>query len=138
MAKLNRLKSLKKDLPIAFWEQKEAALRIHDILVCIRIRIRGSMPLTNGSGSGFGIGTCYFHLWPSRRQQKSKKKSFSAYFLKVRLHHFSKIKSQKEVTKQRKSRFFLKFLLNDRRIRIQEAQIHVDPVDPDPESDPQH
>ncbi len=29
-----------------------AVLRIHDILVCIRIR--GSMPLTNGSGS------CYF------------------------------------------------------------------------------
>jgi hypothetical protein len=30
-------------------------LRIHDILVCIRIR--GSMPLTNGSGSG----SFYFH-----------------------------------------------------------------------------
>jgi hypothetical protein len=30
-----------------------------------------------------------------------QKKSFSAYyFLKVLLHHFSKIKSQKEVTKQ--------------------------------------
>jgi hypothetical protein len=35
---------------------------IHDILVWIRIRIRGSMPLTNGSGSGsgFGLGSCYF------------------------------------------------------------------------------
>jgi hypothetical protein len=55
----------------------------------------------------------------------------------------SKIKNQKEVTKQYKSRFFLKlFLLNDRRIRIryQKAQKHVDPVDPDPDSDsdPQH
>jgi hypothetical protein len=31
----------------------------------------------------------------------TKKKSFSAYyFLKVHLHHFSKIKSPKEVTKQ--------------------------------------
>ncbi len=29
----------------------EAVFRIHDILVWIRIRIRGSMPLTNGSGS---------------------------------------------------------------------------------------
>jgi hypothetical protein len=29
-----------------------AMLRIHDILVWIRIR--GSMPLTNGSGSGYG------------------------------------------------------------------------------------
>jgi hypothetical protein len=33
--------------------------------------------------------------------KKLIKKSFSAYyFLKVHLHHFSKIKSQKEVTKQ--------------------------------------
>jgi hypothetical protein len=38
--------------------------------------------------------------------------------MKVHLHHFSKIKSQKEVTKQKKSRFFLLFLLGDRRIRI--------------------
>jgi hypothetical protein len=30
--------------------------RIHDILVWIWIRIHGSMPLTNGSGSG----SCYF------------------------------------------------------------------------------
>jgi hypothetical protein len=29
----------------------KAVLRIHDILGWIRIRIRGSMPLTNGSGS---------------------------------------------------------------------------------------
>jgi hypothetical protein len=28
------------------------------------------------------------------------KKYFAYYFLKVQLHHFSKIKSQKEVTKQ--------------------------------------
>jgi hypothetical protein len=37
----------------------------------------------------------------SRCQQKTHlKKSFSAlYFLKILLHHFSKIKSQKEVTK---------------------------------------
>ncbi len=46
----------------------------------------GSMPLTNGSGS------CYFRHWPWRCQQ-----NFSGYyFLKVHLHHFSKIKSQKE------------------------------------------
>jgi hypothetical protein len=33
--------------------------------------------------------------------QDANKKLFSAYyFLKVHLHHFSKIKSQKEVTKQ--------------------------------------
>ncbi len=39
-------------------------LRIHDILLWIRIWIRGSMPLTNGSGS------CYFRHWSSRCQQK--------------------------------------------------------------------
>jgi hypothetical protein len=33
--------------------------------------------------------------------QDAKKKSFSVFYvLKVHLHHFSKIKSQKEVTKQ--------------------------------------
>jgi hypothetical protein len=32
-----------------------AVLQIYDILVWIRIR--GSMPLTNGSGSGFGAGS---------------------------------------------------------------------------------
>jgi hypothetical protein len=44
--------------------------------------------------------------------------------LKVLLHHFSKVKSKKKVTKQWKSRFFLLFLLNDR---------GMDPApDPDP------
>ncbi len=70
---------------------------IHDILVWIRIRIwiRGSMPLTNGSGSG----SCYFRHWPSRCQQNTRYflKSCSAYhFSKVLLHHFSKIKIQKK------------------------------------------
>jgi hypothetical protein len=79
------------------------------------------------------------------------KKSFSAayYFLKINLHHFSKIKSKKKSQISR--------MLNDRRIRIrihtsdewirihksdewiriQEAQKRVDP-DSDPDSDPQH
>ncbi len=71
-----------------FWPLKCPTLRIHEILVWIRIS--GSIPLTNGSGP------CYFRHLPSRSQQ-----SFSAsYFLKVQLHHFSKIKSHKEVTKQ--------------------------------------
>ncbi len=38
--------------------------RIHDILVWFR---PGSMPLTNGSGSG----SCYLRHWPSRCQQKA-------------------------------------------------------------------
>ncbi len=54
---------------ILFKEKKSSKLfifspvfRIHDILVWTRIR--GSMPLTNGSGSFF------FHRWPSRHQHK--------------------------------------------------------------------
>ena len=78
---------------LMFFHIFKAVLRIHDIL--LRIRISGYRPLTYGSGS------CYFRHWPSRRQQKTNlKKGFSAcYFLKVHLHHFSKIKSKK-VTKQ--------------------------------------
>ncbi len=56
-------------------------LRIRDILVRIWIRIRGSVPMTTGSGSG----SSYFRHWPSS----------AYYFLKVHLHHFSKIKSPK-------------------------------------------
>ncbi len=48
----------------------QAVLRIHDILVCIGIRIwiRGSMPLINGSGSG--SGSYYLRHYAPRRQQK--------------------------------------------------------------------
>ena len=53
-----------------------SALRIHNISVWIRIRIRGSMPLTNGSAS------FYFHRWPSICQQKTNLilKSFTSFF----------------------------------------------------------
>ncbi len=44
--------------------------RIHDISVLIRNRMRGSMPLTNRSGS------CYFSHKPSRHQQQSIFRSF--------------------------------------------------------------
>ncbi len=68
-------------------------LRIHEIFVFIWIRVRGSLPLTNGSGSG----SCYFRQWPSKRL-------FSMFFCLLlfegTLHHFSKIKSHKEVTKR--------------------------------------
>ncbi len=43
----------------------------------------------------------------------NKKLFFIYYFLKIHLHHFSKIKSHKEVTKQEESIFFLLFLLDD-------------------------
>ncbi len=62
-----------------FYKKKAAeqtyipVFRIHDILVWIRIRILGSMPLTNGSGfrSGSGCESFYFHHWPSSCQQKT-------------------------------------------------------------------
>ncbi len=82
-------------------------LRTRDILV--RIRIRGSLPLTNRSGSNSGSGPWYFRQWPARWQLKI--------ILKLHLHNFSKIKSH-EVTKQQELWFFLLFLLDYRRIRI--------------------
>jgi hypothetical protein len=79
----------------------------YDILVRIRIQIRRSMPLTNGSGSGSDP---------------------------VHLHHFSKIKSKKESQNSRNQGFFH----DNRGIQIREAQKHVEPVDPNPDSDLQH
>ncbi len=85
-----------------FWRKSAlyAVLRIHDILVWIRIR--GSMALTNESGSGDPA------IFVINLQDANKKNFFC----------------QKEVTKQLESRFCLLFLLRDRRIRIriQEAQ----------------
>jgi hypothetical protein len=65
------------------------------------------------------------------------------YFLKVHLHHFAKIKMHKDV-KNSRNQGFLTILLDNRRtrisisderimIRIQEAQKHTDPTDPDPQ-----
>jgi hypothetical protein len=51
--------------------------------------------------------------------------------LKVYLHHFSKINSHKEVTKQTESMYFLLFLPDNRRIR--KAKKHMDPTHPDPQ-----
>ncbi len=56
----------------------------------VRIRTRGSVPLTNRSGS------CYFRPWPLRCQQKTILfLSFSAsYLLKVHLHYFYKLQNK--------------------------------------------
>jgi hypothetical protein len=64
-------------------EEKTAVLRISDILV--GIRIQGSVPLTNGSGS------CYFLLITIEGT--------------IHLHHSSKIISHKEITKSRHQGF---------------------------------
>jgi hypothetical protein len=70
----------------------QPVLRIHEILV--RIRIRRSIPLTNGSGS------CYFRQWPFifvSDFQDVKKNSKFLYFIKV---HFTSLFKDKEVIKK--------------------------------------
>jgi hypothetical protein len=70
-----------------------AVFRIHDILVWIRIR--GSMPLTNGSGFGSpdpDPAIFVIDLQDANKKLVFFKTSFSAdYYLKVHLHQFSKI-----------------------------------------------
>ncbi len=75
-----------------------AVLRIYDILV--RIRIRGSMPLTNGSRS------CYF-----RHLSSSFSAYYLPYFLKVHLHRLSKTKLKKKSQKARNQGFSYYFCL---------------------------
>jgi hypothetical protein len=88
--------------------------------------------------------------WPSRCQKNIcfSLSFYASSFLKVHLHHSLKIKSHKEVTKQKKSRFFLIFLLVDGRIRIQSqtnklrTQIRIQEArkhaEPDLDADPEH
>ncbi len=81
-----RKMNVRKKSTFLFFAACKAKLRIRDILVWIRIRIwiRGPTPLTGGC-----------------QQKTNLNKSFPAYdFLKEQLHHFSKIKTQKEVMKQ--------------------------------------
>ena len=67
------------------------------------------------------------------------------YFLKVHLHHFSKIKSQKESQNSRNQGFSYYFcMMIEGSGSIPQTnwsgsgrpKKHVDPVDPDPDSDP--
>ncbi len=117
------------------------------VRIRMRIRILGSVPSTNGSGCGcgsvcgFGSGSssCPFRQRPSRCQQKNfLSLNFRAYsFLKVHLHHSSKIKVIKKSQNSRNLSFSSFFCLlnvdkririrtNKLRIRIQEAQKHKD------------
>jgi hypothetical protein len=75
--------------------RKAAVLRIHDILVWNQIRIRRSMPLTNGSGSFYFI----IDLQDANGKRISKK-SFFILLFEGTFTSFFKDKSQKEVTKQ--------------------------------------
>ena len=88
-------------------------LWISDILV--RNRIRGSVPLT------FGSGSCFFRQRLTRCQQKKFVfKSFFClltYFLKVHLHQSSKFKDKKS-KRSHKIGFSSFFFYVDGRIRI--------------------
>ncbi len=102
-------------LPYLF-PQSESVLRIRDILVRIRMRILGSVPLANGSGCGSG--------GPKKHTRSRKTGTFT---------HSSKIKSPETV----EINVFLTILLNDKKdpdlgsvlvtIRIRDAQKHTDP-----------
>ncbi len=65
----------------------------------------------------------------SKIKSEKEVKLFSVFTFWRLLHHFSKITSEKEVTKQKESRVFLPSFFFDRRIRlrirIQEAQKHT-------------
>jgi hypothetical protein len=74
--------------------------------------------------------------------KKSKKYFFNTifsayYFLKLHLHHFSKIKVKKSHKILGIKGFLFLFLHDDRRIRIRIREAHKH-VDPDPDSDLQH
>ncbi len=82
-------------LVVSLFLSSKPVLRIHDILGWIR----GSMPLTNGSGSGSWIRILLFSSLTFKMPAKNKffNTIFSAYdFLKLDLHHFSKTKIQKD------------------------------------------
>jgi hypothetical protein len=84
----------------------------------IRIRIRGSMPLTNGSGSGFGsVSWIRILLFSSLTFKMPAKNYFfntifsTYYFLKLHLYHFTKITSQKESLNSRNQGFSTYFCM---------------------------
>jgi hypothetical protein len=81
----------------------KAVLRRDDIL--LRIRIRGPMPRTNGSGQDSDPDPAIFiiHLQDANKKIYFFKKKFVCLFFFegtfTLFYHFSNIKSQKEVTK---------------------------------------
>jgi hypothetical protein len=81
-----------------------------------------------GSGCGSGSSNPYLCLTDPYADPGDPKTYRSYGFIFGTL-----VNSHKEVTKQKKSRFFLLFLLDDGRIRsrIREDQEHKDPTDPD-------
>jgi hypothetical protein len=86
----------------------------HWFLSLVKVEVGGTI----GSGSSPDPAIFVIDLQDANKKLIFLKSLSAYYFLNVHLHHFSKIESLKEVTKQYKSRYFLLFLLDDRRIRI--------------------
>ncbi len=115
-----------------FWKLLPPALRIHDILVWIRIR-GWSMPLTNGFGSGFGSVSWYFRHWPLRSRQKLiYKKVFCLLLFEATFISFSKIKGPIEVKKTVGIMVFLTIFA----WWWKDLDPYLWLVDPDPDPDP--
>ncbi len=119
----------------------QTVLRIHDILVWIRIR--GSMPLTNGSGCG--SGSFYFHHWPSRCQQKTyfKKKFFCMLLFEGTFTSFFKGKKSKRCHKKEENKVFCLMIEGSGSIPLTNgsgsgSRRPKKNVDPDHDSDLQH
>ncbi len=88
------------------WDPASDTKLVYSSKQCCR-----SVTFWYGPGSGLALMT--------NRSESFYFLNFSAYnFLKVILQHFTKIKSHKQDTKQEESRFFLLFLLVERRIQI--------------------
>ncbi len=86
------------------------------------IRIRGFVPLTNGSGYGSDSGSYYFNIQTVTFKMSTKKNFFLQSFPSLlgtyllfegTFTSFFRDKSQKEDTKQQELSFFLLFLLDD-------------------------
>jgi hypothetical protein len=82
----------------------ENIMKYHSALIGLNIfpinQCCGSMPLTNGSGSGSCSGSCSGSYYPDAKEKLFFYGLLFEGTVPVYLHHFSKIKSHKELTKQ--------------------------------------
>ncbi len=91
---------------VSVFDKLLPVFRIHDILVRIRIWIRGSMHLTNGSG----FGSCYFRHWLSRHQQKTNlKKNFC--LLLFEGTSFFKVQKKSQNSRNQRFSYYFSFMI---------------------------
>ncbi len=87
----------------------QASDRWVGFLPVLRIRFRGSVPLTNGSDSGSGSRSCFLRQCPSGCNLNKFLCYFAYYFLKLHIHNFSKMKVIKKSQNSRNQAFFYYF-----------------------------